>query len=534
MNIVIRTDASVHIGSGHVMRCLVLAQGLITQGHRVSFVCRPQTGDLVAVIENKGFCVYKLAPPTTALVPTTSADYVAWLQVPWQQDAANLFTLVAAADLVIVDHYALNANWQQRIQQALHCKIMVIDDLVRSHHADLILDQTLLRRSDEYQSQYQPSHDETKVLTGCEFALLNPQFSYYRQQVLTDHKLSIRPKLLLSMGGIDQPNATLQVLTALAAMPVLARPLVTVLLGLRAPHYQQVVSFCLQHNDWITQLDFVDNMAELMVQQQVAIGAPGTTAWERACLGLPSIIIPLAENQLTISRNLVAVDAAYKVELDDISEKLILTYQRLLQNWSALRQNNLKLCDGLGLNRVLQAIAGLDGSEHVDNSRHIDNTGCLQFRRADLTDIKLVYAWQCHPNTRQYALNKQVPSWSEHQRWMVNKLSQQQDYVYIITIPDTSFTFSASSDKQVRHGISVGVVRLDSMNTAEYLLSIFIDPAYYGQGIAKLALAYLDALHPHVTIHAKVLMANTASQRLFTQSRFQRLTVETFIRYPQA
>ena len=72
------------------------------------------------------------------------------------------------------------------------------------------------------------------------------------------------------------------------------------------------------------------------------------------------------------------------------------------------------------------------------------------------------------------------------------------------------------------------------MSTAEYLLSIFIDPAYYGQGIAKRALAYLDELHPHITIHAKVLMVNTASQRLFTQSRFQRLAMETFIRYPQA
>ena len=527
MNIVIRTDASVHIGSGHVMRCLVLAQGLTTQGHRVSFVCRPQVGDLIAFIENKGFCVYQLASPKTELTPATSADYVAWLQVPWQQDAQYFLSAVDTAELVIVDHYALNANWQQRIQQALHCKIMVIDDLVRSHHADLILDQTLLRRSNEYQRTY----DDTKVLTGCEFALLNPGFSYYRQQILTDNKLSIRPKLLLSMGGIDQPNATLSVLIALATEPVLTRPLVTVLLGPRGPHYQQVQAFCQRHSDWISHLDFVDNMAEIMLQHQVAIGAPGTTAWERACLGLPSIIIPLAENQQTISRNLVAVDAAYKVELDDINEQLMLTYQRLLQNWSALRENNLKLCDGLGLNRVLLAIEHLDSTVHLDSSAHVDDTLCLQLRRAVLTDIKQVFDWQCHPNTRLYALNKQVPSWSEHQTWMVNKLNQQQDYFYIITIPDT---FSASSHKQVRHGISVGVVRLDRMSTAEYLLSIFIDPAYYGQGIAKRALAYLDELHPHITIHAKVLMVNTASQQLFTQANYQRLTAETFIRYSLA
>jgi len=521
VNIVIRTDASVHIGSGHVMRCLVLAQGLTTLGHQVSFVCRPQSGDLVAFIENKGFCVYKLEQPKTELIPTTDADYVAWLQVPWKEDADNLLALVVVAELVIVDHYALNANWQQRIQQALHCKIMVIDDLVRSHRADLILDQTLLRRSDEYQLTHDTIHHKSKVLTGCEFALLNPQFSYYRQQLLADDKLSIRPKLLLSMGGIDQPNATLSVLTTLAAEPVQKRPFVTVLLGPRAPHYLQVVSFCLQHNDWISHFDFVDNMAELMLQHQVAIGAAGTTSWERACLGLPSIIIPLAENQQTISRNLVAVDAAYKVELGDIAQQLMLTYQRLLQNWSVLRENNLKLCDGLGLNRVLQAIT------------HLDKTETLELRRATLANIKLVdikqvYDWQCQPATRKFALNKQVPSWSEHQTWMINKISQSEDYFYIITIPDLT------DNKQYRIRRDVGVVRLDRIGAGEYLLSIFIDPNYYGQGIAKRALAYLDELHPYFTIHAKVLMANTASQRLFTQSRFQRLTVETFIRYPQA
>lgn len=528
MNIVIRTDASVHIGSGHVMRCLVLAQGLTTQGHQVSFVCRPQAGDLIEFIGHKGFTVQLLAPPQTWLEPQHSADYVAWLQVPWQQDAQDLLTLVAAADLVIVDHYGLNRDWQRDIKQALDCNIMVIDDLVRDHHADLILDQTLLRRADEYQSQYQPSHAETKILTGCEFALLNPLFSDCREPALENDKLSSRPQLLLSMGGIDQPNATLLVLAALAAESALTRPRVTVLLGPRAPHYQQVKAFCVQHDDWIEHVDFVDNMAELMLQHQVAIGAPGTTSWERACLGIPSIIIPLAENQQTISRNLVAVAAAYKIELDDIVDELMPTYKRLLKNWSALRNNNLKLCDGLGLNRVLLAIESLD------------KTDPFQLRRAKQADIQRVFDWQCHPSTRQYALNNQVPIWSEHKTWMTNKLCQYQDYFYIISIADTAGrtktadTGGAASHQLHEHDISVGVVRLDRLTTAEYLLSIFIDPAYYGQGIATRALAYLDDLHPHITIHARVLTANLASQQLFTQSHYQRVTVETFIRDPLA
>lgn len=501
MKVVIRADASVHIGSGHVMRCLVLARGLVKQGHLVSFVCRPQVGDLIEFIEGEGFIVDLLAPPKTWLEPQHSADYIAWLQVPWLQDAQNLLTLVAVADLVIVDHYALNQGWQGYIKQALNCKIMVIDDLVRQHAADLLLDQTLLRLESEYQAT-----DDTKLLTGCDFALLNPQFNYYRQHAVVSDKLCARPKLLLSMGGSDQPNATLSVLTALAKMPTLSRPLVTVLLGPRAPHYQQVKAFCLQQDDWITHLDFVDDMAELMSQQQVAIGAPGTTSWERACLGIPSIIVPLADNQQTISRNLVAVNAVYKLELDEIVEHLLSSYQRLLQNWSRLRVNNLKLCDGLGLNRVLKAMSNLVG---VDD---------LQLCNATEADIKLVFDWQCHPSTRLYALNQQVPTWTEHDNWMRCKLLQQQDYFYMITIADTD----------------VGVVRLDKIVETEYLLSIFIDPAYYNQGIARRALAYLDVLHPSITIHAQVLAVNVASQQLFTQAGYQRLSAESFTRYPLA
>lgn len=522
VNIIIRTDASVHIGSGHVMRCLVLAQGLTQLGHLVRFVCRPQAGDLITFIESKGFCVSTLAPPSIELIPTTSADYAAWLQVPWQQDAQDLLAEVAASELIIVDHYALNADWQLCIQQALHCKIMVIDDLAREHHADLILDQTLLRRADEYQSQSKPefqsqlqaqeNHDESTILTGCKFALLNPQFSYYRADALANDVLSSRPKLLLSMGGIDQPNATLLVLKALAELPKLSRPLVTVLLGLRAPHYLEVKAFCLQHSDWIKHIDFVDNMAALMLQHQVAIGAPGTTSWERACLGLPSIIIPLAENQQTISRNLVAVDAAYKIERDDITDHLLSCYQKLLKNWPQLRANNLKLCDGLGLKRVLTAIGHLTGGSH------------LHLHSATEGDIKLVFDWQCQPSTRKYALNQQVPTWAEHDKWMRCKLLQQQDYFYMITIADNTCA-DASTD--------VGVVRLDKIAAAEYLLSIFIAPDYYNQGIAKRALASLDKLYPSITIRAQVLTANLASQRLFTQAGYQRITAETFIRYPQ-
>ncbi|QUM87914.1 UDP-2,4-diacetamido-2,4,6-trideoxy-beta-L-altropyranose hydrolase [Moritella sp. 36] len=503
MKIVIRTDASIHIGSGHVMRCLVLAQALVLQGHKVSFACRPQAGDLIQFVRNKGFHVDELIQAQTLIEPRNSGDYQAWLQVPWLDDAQSLCKQVCNADLLIVDHYALNQEWQTWVKQRLGCKVFVIDDLVRTHDADLILDQTLMRVVDEYQENNQSA----KILTGCEFALLNPFFSRYREQALDNDLLPAEPKVLISMGGIDQPNATLKVLEALALHP-LPKPCVTVLLGPKAPNYEQVKAFCVENQDWIQHIDFVENMAELMLEHSIAIGAPGTTSWERACLGIPSIIVPLAENQNTISQNLVACEAAIRVNITALSSELLSAYLTLLTKWNSFRGTNLALCDGLGLQRVLHHIQML-----FDN-----DLASLEIRRASSSDIEKVYEWQCLSETRKYALNSAVPTWNEHQSWMKKKLTCYQDYFYLLECPL----------EQAR----VGVVRLDRIRPGEYLVSIFIDPAFYSKGIAKRALAYIDCIHPNITIHATVLEANLASQKLFTSASYQRLSRDTFIRPP--
>lgn len=508
LNVAIRTDASLNIGSGHVMRCLVLADALRNVGHNVVFLTRPQKGDLITVIKQRGFRVCELSQPLEWLVPEATSDYAAWLQMDESDDAEECIAKFDSVDLVIVDHYGIGIKWHEKVKKANNCKVMVIDDLVRQHNADLIVDQTLLRSVNEYQKL----NPAAKILAGTDYAIIHPDFAecHNSQGNVRSRVLAKRPRVLLSMGGVDAPNATLQVLKTLKR-DFIELPFVTVLLSARAPHYQQVKSFSEQEGHWVTHIDFVENMAQFMSGYDIAIGAPGSTSWERACLGIPSIIIALADNQLTICKKLADIGAAISVDIDLIDKSLKRAYLRLLADYNQMKGVNLKLCDGLGVNRIMDSIQTIFESS-------------LQLRFATLDDMQQVFEWQCAPQTRRYALNKDIPSLSEHQDWMTRKISSDVDYFYIIEL---KFGTKVSSN-------SVGVVRLDLASNNTYTISIFITPAHFGKGIAKQALALLDRLHPSIVIEARVLKENLASQALFSRAGYMKTDEENYTRQPVA
>ena len=348
MKVVFRVDASQYIGSGHVMRCLVLAEALRLDGHTVLFATREQSSDLTAFIKEKGFKLIHLMQPITWQNPKNTADYEAWLQVSEDQDYQDFVSKVVNVDLVIVDHYGINALWHKKVKQTLKCKLMVIDDLVRLHNADIVLDQTLNRCQKEYTNLH-----SCLALTGTDYALLKPDFAYVRESLLKKQSPQ-KHTILISMGGIDQPNASLSVLNALKneaqKLPT------TVLLSKRSPNYEQVKFFALANNEWIEHIEFVDDMPTFMGEYTIMIGAPGSTSWERACLGIPSIIVPIADNQKNIAQELADANAVKVVELSKVSACLFDALQEIISEWESYSRNNLALCDGLGCKRTIQQL----------------------------------------------------------------------------------------------------------------------------------------------------------------------------------
>lgn len=489
MKIVFRVDASIQIGSGHVIRCLSIADNLKRQGHSVSFSCIELPGNFISFISEKGYSI--------TVLPFIECDisddeYEQWLTRPETVDAHQFLQHTEQADLVIIDHYAIQATWEMQVKDKWSCWVVAIDDLVRPHQCDLIIDQTLGRKAIEYGSKQ-------AALCGESYAILASSFCFYHEKALEKNAYLEPKRILISFGAIDADNITLKVLKQLEKV----NAQITVLLSQRSPHYEAIKDFAEQH-DHITHISFTQKMAALMLEHDLAIGAPGTTSWERACLGLPSIIIPIANNQRTMCQKLTQQGIALAIEANEI-DQLNDYVDKLLQQWQTIHQNSLAICDGLGAFRVANAINQLAATEHG-----------ISLRRATLDDAALTFDWQQHPETRRYALNTITPTWKEHLDWFSNKLNSYSDYFYLV----------------IKDGQAVGVVRLDRQKAYHYLVSIYIDPNCYGQGLAKAALSALDTLHPHIYIHATVLAENAASQALFKRANYQQVATTCFIRSP--
>jgi len=359
MQIVFRTDASLQIGTGHVMRCLTLAQALRERGAQCSFICRENPGNLIDQIRQRGFLVHALPCDQDWATEEKSPSHAGWLGADWLADAqeSKVGAGETAIDWLIVDHYALDSRWEHAMRA--HCRhIMVIDDLAdRPHDCDLLLDQNLGRKREDYSGLLK---GKAKTLIGPQYALLRPEFAALRPQSLArrQNNQQLR-RLLVTMGGVDNDNTTGQVLDTLRGCKLPADLRVTVVMGQHAPWLAQVQALAAQlpwHTDVLVG---VNNLAQLMVESDLAIGAAGGTAWERCSLGLPSLVLVLAKNQLAGTRALQAAGAAITLE----SQQQISDLMRALQT--------AEFADGVLAKLSNAAAAVTDGQGCLRAVKHI-------------------------------------------------------------------------------------------------------------------------------------------------------------------
>lgn len=355
MHVAFRTDSSLQIGTGHVMRCLTLATALADHGAQIDFICRTHKGNLIDLIEQRGFRV--IALPLTSGGGKTSLEQPAhthWLGCDWQTDAQQSCDAISGTvDWIIVDHYALDQRWERMVREK--CKrIMCIDDLAdRPHDCDLLLDQSLGRRSQDYATLVA---ERTKLLLGPKYALLRPEFAQWRDNSLVRRETPQLRHILVTMGGVDANNVTGQVLSALQRDEIPTLDKITVVLGPHAPWREQVTRQAADMPVPTQVLSGVDNMAELMTSCDLAIGAGGSTTWERCALGVPSILIILAENQRNIGHSLHQSGAAFVIDANKPFYSPIRDALRLCSDLGNMRncvQACATICDGAGCERVV-------------------------------------------------------------------------------------------------------------------------------------------------------------------------------------
>jgi UDP-2,4-diacetamido-2,4,6-trideoxy-beta-L-altropyranose hydrolase len=349
---VFRVDSSYFIGSGHLMRCLTLAEELKNEEYAVKLICRELPGNLIEIAENKGFPVKRLPWPENKEYRPVDGEYITWLGVSKEQDAQETVEIIKAEnpDLLIIDHYALDIEWEKKMRPFVK-KIMVIDDLAnRQHDCDIILDQNLVENMEARYDKLVPPH--CQKLLGPDYLLLRSEFREARKK-LRKRDGKIR-RILIFMGGTDYYNITEK---AIKAFLMLKRSdiIADVVVGKANPHKEKIKALCDEHPNLNYHCQ-VDNMAELMLKADLAIGGGGTATWERCYLGLPMLLMYVADNQSNVLSKMEAEGLVFVIR-DEIHFNEYL--RKILANGEEIKnvsERLLGIFDGNGVFRTVKTL----------------------------------------------------------------------------------------------------------------------------------------------------------------------------------
>jgi len=363
VRVVFRTDSSLEIGNGHLMRCLTLALVLRSRGVVCSFISRNLPGNGIRLILSNGFDVSVLASPSRTVF-VNFPQHASWAGVDWQQDLEETLSVLQSVDWLVVDHYSFDARWERGVREYVG-KILVIDDLSdRSHQAELLLNQNLGSCYTDY-SELVP--DTCLRLVGSKYALLRPEFAASRDFALERRETPELSQLMISMGGTDAVDATSAVLSILRSVDLPKDLRIFVVMGRSAPMLSAVREIAATMPRLTEVLVDVCDMASLMSNSDLAIVAGGSINWERCCLGLPGIVVETADNQ---SRSVLAMVnagvalSAGKLTDPSFGDRLKLSFLKMQD--SAFRKEcstrAATVCEGDGAVTVAEIMENYDGS----------------------------------------------------------------------------------------------------------------------------------------------------------------------------
>lgn len=485
--IAIRADASAVIGTGHLKRCLSLAQALIEAGAEVRFVCRRIDAVVAQVLDTQVFTAHWLPVPVEIFAPEPYCPpHAAWAGVPQTQDAAD--TAQALADwrpsTVVVDHYAFDARWHQAVRGALRCRLLVIDDTAdRALDADLLLDHNW---APDHQTKYAGClQREPLWLCGPRFALLARAY----QGAARYRFHGVLRSVGIFMGGTDPGGVSARVLAA-CRCGGFTGPVEMVSTSAN-PQLADLREACQRDGNTTLTLDQSD-LAAFFARHDLQIGAGGGATWERCCIGAPAVVLALVANQSTVVQGLAAlgaVRAAVETTLPGVLQDLIAN----LAARQSLAERAAALVDGRGAQRVAVAIS----------------QDQLQLRPAEAYDAPLLHGWRNHPSVRAVSATEAPIAFEAHDAWMRAVLAHPARWLFVGEVGQ----------------LPVGSIRFDRLANGHLEVSLYLDPDLQGLGLGRRLLAAgeraLLALHPAgITVDASVQPGNTASQQLFSASGY--------------
>jgi UDP-2,4-diacetamido-2,4,6-trideoxy-beta-L-altropyranose hydrolase len=472
--ILIRADASPEIGTGHVMRCLALAQAWQDAGGRAVFAMAHSFPALEARLTAEEFAIVGLSG-----------------MIHRNEDARRTQEIAKqlTANWVVVDGYQFDANYQLAIKDA-GVKLLFLDDIAHctSYAADLVLNQNIHANEDMYMKR----ESYTRCLMGPRFALLRHEFA--RRDERDRDVREIGKNILVLMGGSDPGNATAKVMDAIGLLHE-EDLRVTVVAG---PGTASLQTLAKRRPHRVTVVRSPQSLAELMASADLAVSAAGSTVWELCHLGLPAILVAVAENQLPGARELgrrgifAYLGHIQNVEATELASE-IRALLRSQERRKAMSEMGRNLVDGRGCKRVLNAL----------------NASGLKLRRATAEDSLLLWRWVNDAEVRAASFQSKSISKEEHATWFEQKLSSSHAAIYI------------AEDDQ---GIPVGQFRVEWAGGGLAEVDISVAPEKRGAGIAPSLIrdaTYLASQDMGLKcFQAHIKAENRASLRAFEKAGF--------------
>lgn len=483
------------------MRCLTLAKALHALGANCTFICREHKGHLIEKIRHEGFeCIaftksceiYDLANANGSAL--AHAD---WLGASWQLDAEQTIQALDAenVDWLVVDHYALDKHWEE-VLRTHAIKIMVIDDLAdRPHDCDLLLDQNLVAN---FETRYQHLlSEQSATLLGPQYALLQPEYAELHPR--TPPRTGPVKRIFVFFGGADHHNLNGRVISAFVKLKRDDIKL-DVVVSSYSPYVAEIQSQAEPYAN-ITVHGTRATLASLMLQADLAIGASGATSWERGCLGLPSLVITLAENQKPIAaelhqRGIVRWLGHYDAVTDDRLLDALQTAidDSSLENWS---QACRTVTDGGGIQRVVSVLM-------------LNSEAKLQARLARLDDEALLLSWANDPLVRANAFNPEIITAETHQNWFCKRLRDTGHCkIYIVETQCRLFP--------------IGQVRFERVEGAweiHYSLASFARGLGLAKNLLSIAIKRFRIGKNGAQVFGRVKQGNLPSQKVFEKLGF--------------
>lgn len=485
MHLIIRADASAAIGSGHVMRCLALAQACRAQGGTAVFLSHCESEALRKRILDSGF----------GFIPVAESH-------PASADLQTTLSLLAqpVPSCLVLDGYHFDLAYQQAVRAAGY-RLLVIDDTghLPHYHADVLLNHSLSAT----RLPYHCDADTFPLLGPC-YALLRPEFLAGRgwRRETPD----VARRILVTLGGSDPDNVTLTVIQALQQLDMTGLE-ARIIVGLANPHLEMLQRAVQPCRSRLQLLSGVTDMATLMSWAEVAIAAGGGTCWELAFMGVPALVLVLADNQAGVAKGLAECGAGI-----DLGQAVQLHPAQIAGAVSALMHDRARrqrmsilgrvLVDGKGAERVMTALSA--SGEAGDNA-------VMRLRPATLDDAGLLWQWANDPVARANSFHAEAIGWEEHLTWYTTRRAAAGTRLWLL---------------ECRH-MPLGQIRYDRIAPDTAQISYLVAPGCRGKGIGTQLLARSSAVAcRELGVHRLqgiTFAANAASARAFLKAGYRQV-----------